>query len=42
MDQAEKQLTYALKLTGDDFHTTARINQRLRDIADMREQMENF
>jgi predicted Zn-dependent protease len=42
LDQAEKQLTYALKLTGDDYHTTARINQRLRDIAEMREQMENF
>ncbi len=42
LDQAEKQLTYALKLTGDDYHTTARINQRLRDIAQMREQMENL
>jgi predicted Zn-dependent protease len=40
LDQAEKQLTYALKLSRDDYHTTAKINQRLRDIALMREQME--
>jgi predicted Zn-dependent protease len=42
LDQAEKQLTYALKLTRDDYHTTATINQRLRDIGQMREQMENL
>ncbi len=42
LDQAEKQLLYALKLTGNDYHTTATINQRLQDIAQMREQMENF
>jgi predicted Zn-dependent protease len=42
LDQAEKQLTYALKLTGDDYHAAATINQRLRDVAQMREQMENL
>lgn len=42
LDQAEKQLTYALKLTGEDYHATARITQRLKDIAQMREQMENL
>jgi predicted Zn-dependent protease len=42
LDQAEKQLQYALKLTGNDYHTTATINQRIRDIALMREQMENL
>ena len=40
LDQAEKQLTYALKLSNKDYLTSARINQRLRDIANMREQME--
>jgi len=40
LDQAEKQLNYALKLSGKDYPTTARINQRLQDIAKMREQME--
>ncbi len=42
LDQAERQLQYALKLTGDDYHSTAKINQRLRDIAQMREQMESL
>ena len=41
LDQAEKQLNYALKLTRNDYHTSATINQRLRDVADMREQMES-
>jgi predicted Zn-dependent protease len=40
LDQAEKQLNYALKLTGKDYLTTARINQRIADIAVMREQMD--
>ena len=40
LDQAEKQLNYALKLSSKDYLTSARINQRLRDIANMREQME--
>jgi predicted Zn-dependent protease len=42
LDEAEKQLTYALKLTGKDYLSTAKIRQRLKDIARMREQMENF
>ena len=42
LDQAEKQLRYALKLVKNDYLTSARINQRLSDIADMRRQMEQF
>jgi predicted Zn-dependent protease len=42
LDKAEKQLTYALKLSRPDYLTTAKIRQRLRDIARMREQMDNF
>jgi predicted Zn-dependent protease len=42
LDQATKQLNYALKLTRGDYPTTARINERLRDVAQMREQMESF
>jgi len=40
LDQAEEQLTYALKLTRGNFPKTARIEQRLKDIAKMREQLE--
>jgi beta-barrel assembly-enhancing protease len=40
-DQAEKQLKYALELAGEDYVTTARINQRLRDINQLRHQMES-
>lgn len=40
MDQAEKQLTYALGLTNKDYLTTARINQRLKDVAEMRSEMD--
>lgn len=36
LDQAQKQLEYALKLTRGDFLTSAKINQRLADIAEMR------
>ncbi len=42
LDQAQTQLQYALKLVKNDFPTSARINQRLADVAAMREQMENF
>ena len=42
LDQAEKQLTYALKLTQGDYLSGAKISQRLRDIGEMREQMEKF
>jgi len=40
LDQAEKQLSYALKLTRGDYLTSAKINQRLVDIAEMRAQMD--
>ncbi|TDG15150.1 M48 family peptidase [Seongchinamella unica] len=42
LDQAEKQLRYALKLVRNDYLTSAKINQRLSDIAEMRRQMEQF
>ncbi|WP_241521241.1 M48 family metalloprotease [Kineobactrum sediminis] len=40
LDQAEKQLNYAMKLVGRDHVTAARVNERLRDIADLRARME--
>ena len=40
LDQAERQLTYALELTRGNFPKTAMIEQRLEDIAKMREQLE--
>jgi predicted Zn-dependent protease len=42
LDEAKKQLNYALKLTGNNFHASAKINQRLDDVATMQEQMEEF
>lgn len=42
LDQAEKQLKYALPLAQGDYLTTAKINQRLKDINQIREQMENL
>jgi beta-barrel assembly-enhancing protease len=42
LDQAEKQLNYALKLVKNDYLTSAKINQRLKDIAEMRQQMERL
>ena len=42
LDEAKKQLTYALKLAGNNFHVSARINQRLEDVSRMQEQMEEF
>jgi predicted Zn-dependent protease len=42
LDQAEEQLTYALKLTQRDYLNSAKINQRLEDVARMQEQMEEF
>ncbi len=41
LDQAEKQLRYALKLVRDDYTTSAKINQRLTDIGRMREMLES-
>ena len=40
LDQADKQLSYALKLTRGDYLTSAKINQRIADIAVMRTQMD--
>ena len=40
LDQAETQLKYALRLSGKDYLTSARINQRIADISAMREQMD--
>ncbi len=42
LDQAEQQLKYALKLTRGDFPSTAKIEQRLVDIREMREQLESL
>lgn len=39
LDQAEKQLVYALKLTHTDYVTSAKINQRIADIGDLRHKM---
>jgi predicted Zn-dependent protease len=41
LDQAEKQLRYALQLIRDDYTTSAKISQRLSDIAEMREMLES-
>ena len=41
LDEAERQLNYAMKLSRNDYHTAARISQRLRDVAELRERM-NF
>jgi predicted Zn-dependent protease len=40
LDQAQKQLKYALKLTRGDFLTNAKINQRLLDIAEIRGELD--
>ena len=41
LDQAEKQLRYASKLVKTDYTTGAKITQRLRDVAEMREMLES-
>ncbi len=41
LDQAERQLNYAIPLARNDYHTSAEISQRLRDISELRERM-NF
>ncbi len=40
LDQAEEQLNYALKLSSKDYPASAKINQRLRDVQALREEME--
>ncbi|MFV8818322.1 M48 family metalloprotease [Haliea sp. E17] len=42
LDQAQQQLEYAQKLVKNDYPTSARINQRLADVAKMREEMERL
>jgi predicted Zn-dependent protease len=42
MDEARKQLNYALKLTRGDYLTSAKISQRLADITKMQERMEEL
>jgi predicted Zn-dependent protease len=42
LEEARKQLEYALKLTGTDFHVSAKINQRLEDVFRMQEQLDEF
>ena len=41
LDQAEKQLRYALQLVSNDYTTGAKINQRLAEVAQMREMLES-
>ena len=40
LDAAERQLSYAANLVGNDFTTSSLINERLRDIQDMRAEMD--
>jgi predicted Zn-dependent protease len=40
LDAAEQQLNYALQLVGNDFNTSSLVNERLRDIMDMRAEMD--
>ncbi len=41
LDEAEKQLRYALRTAEDNYTVSARINQRLRDVSDMRERLDS-
>lgn len=40
LDAAEQQLNFALQLVGNDFTTSSLVNERLRDIMDMRAEMD--
>jgi len=42
LDDAKKQLSYALKLAHGDFVTSAKINQRLEDVAKLQAQMDEL
>jgi len=42
LDEAKKQLTYALKLTRGDFLSSAKISQRLEDVVRMQERLEEL
>jgi predicted Zn-dependent protease len=41
LDEAEKQLRYALRGVKSDYTTSARINERLKDVVEMKEQLES-
>jgi predicted Zn-dependent protease len=40
LGEAERQLGYALKLSQKDYHTSALVNQRIKDVAEMRRQLD--
>jgi predicted Zn-dependent protease len=40
LDEAERQLNYALRLSQNDYHTSALVNQRIKDIATLRRRMD--
>lgn len=42
LDAAEKQLRYAQNLTRGDFQSTARIRQRMTDVAELRERLDKL
>ena len=42
LDEAERQLNYAMKLSRNNYHASAKISQRLRDVAELRARMEDF
>ncbi|MEM0952958.1 MAG: M48 family metalloprotease [Pseudomonadota bacterium] len=42
LDEAERQLNYAMKLSKNDYHSAAQISQRLRDVSELRSRMEDF
>jgi predicted Zn-dependent protease len=42
LDEAQRQLNYALKLSKGDYLTSAKINERLNDIKTIREQMDSL
>ena len=41
LDSAQNQLNYALKLVNNNFTQSATINERLRDVMDIRDELEN-
>jgi hypothetical protein len=41
LNAAQAQLNYALKLVNNNFTQSAMINERLRDVMDIRDELEN-
>jgi len=41
LDSAQNQLNYALKMVNNNFTQSATINERLRDVIDIRDELEN-